>query len=66
MNKQLKLQKVLLNHSKIDIFDYIHLLYYKWHKINPDCGGPSVYFPDWIKSKKARTNHINKTDNKCF
>ena len=48
------------------VFDYIHLLYYKWHKINPNCGGPYIYFPDWIKNKNSRTNPINKTDNKCF
>ena len=21
------------------VFDYVHLLYYKYHKINPNCGG---------------------------
>ena len=35
------------------IFDCVHLSYYKCHK-------------DWIKSKKATTNPINKKDNKCF
>ena len=27
--------------SKI-VFDYIHLLYYKWHKISPNCGGSYI------------------------
>ena len=30
-------------------FDYVHLLYYKCHKINPNCGGSYIDFPDWIK-----------------
>ena len=38
-------------------------MYYKCHKINPNCGGS---YPDWIKNKKATTNPINKKDNKCF
>ena len=34
------------------ILDYVHLLYYKCHKINPSCGGPYIGSPDWIKNKK--------------
>ena len=34
-------------------FNFVHLLYYKCHKINPNCGGSYVDSPDWIKSKKA-------------
>ena len=34
------------------VLDYVHLLYYKCHKINPGCGGPYIGSPDWIKNKK--------------
>ena len=34
------------------VFDYNHLLYYKCHKINPNCGGSYIDSPDWIKNKK--------------
>ena len=46
-------------------FDYVHLLYYKCHKINPNRGGSYIDSPDWIKNKKAKINPINKKD-KCF
>ena len=42
------------------VFDYVHLLYYKCHKINPNCGGSYIDSPDW--KKKAVTNLINKKD----
>ena len=45
------------------VFDYVHLSYYKWRKINPNRGGIN---PDWIKNKKATINPISKKDNKCF
>ena len=48
------------------VFDYGSLLYYKCHKINPNCGGSYINFSDWIKYKKATINPINKKDNKCF
>ena len=48
------------------VFDYAHLLYYKCHKINPNCGGSYIDFPDWIKSENAAINSINNKDNKCF
>ena len=38
------------------LFDYIHLLYYKCHKINQNHGGSYVNFSGWIKSKKATIN----------
>ena len=28
------------------VFDQIHLLYYKCHKINPNCGGSYIDSPD--------------------
>ena len=48
------------------IFDCVHLLYYKCHKINPNRGGLYRNFLDWIKSKEASINPINKRDNKWF
>ena len=48
------------------VFDYVHLLYNKCHKINLNCVGSYVGSPDWIKNKNATINHINKKDNKCF
>ena len=48
------------------IFDYVHLLYCKCHKINPNRGGSYIDSPDWIKSKKARINSINQKYNKRF
>ena len=35
------------------VFDYIHLLHYKCHKINPNCGGSYIDSPDWIKKQKS-------------
>ena len=48
------------------VFDYIHLMYYKCHKINLNSGGSYIVSPDWIKYQKAAINPINKKDNKCF
>ena len=48
------------------VFDYVQLLYYKCHKLNPNRGGSSTDSPDWIKIKKATINSINKKNNKCF
>ena len=48
------------------IFDCIYLLYYKCHKINPNCRVSYIDSPDWIKNKKATINPINKNNNKCF
>ena len=42
------------------VFDYVHLLYYKYHKINPNRGGSYIDSPNWIKNKKATINLINK------
>ena len=42
------------------VFGYIHLLYYKCHKINPNCRGSYVDSTDWIKNEKATINPINK------
>ena len=42
------------------VFDYVHLLYYKFHKINPNRGGSYIDSYDVIKIKKATINPINK------
>ena len=41
-------------------------MYYKCHKINPNCDGSYIDSRDWIKNKKTTINPINKKDNKCF
>ena len=46
------------------VFSYVHLLYYKCHKINPSCRGSDIDSSDWIKNKKATLNAIIKNDNK--
>ena len=30
------------------LFDYVHLLYYECHKINPNCDRLYIDSPDWI------------------
>ena len=42
------------------IFNYVHLLYYKCHKINPNRGSSYIDSPDWIENKIAKINIINK------
>ena len=36
------------------VFDYVHLLYYKFHKINLNRGGSYIDSPDWIKKQKKQ------------
>ena len=48
------------------LFHYVYLLYYKYHKLNPNHGGSYLDSPDWIKNKVATINPINKKDNKQF
>ena len=48
------------------VFDYVDVLYYKCHKINPNRSRSYVDFLYWIKSKRATINPINKKDNKSF
>ena len=40
------------------VFDYVHLLYYKCHKINLNRGGSYIDSPDWRKN--ATINPIKK------
>ena len=42
-------------------FDYIHLLFYRYHKINPSSGGSYIDPPD---KKQKNNNPINKKGNK--
>ena len=44
------------------IFDCVHSLYCKCFKLNFKRGRSYMDFPDWIKSKKATINPINKKD----
>ena len=46
------------------VFDYVHLFYYKCHRINFNHGGSYIDSPDWTKNKKATINPIIKKDNK--
>ena len=41
-------------------FDYVHLLHYKCHEINPNHTGWYIDSPDWIKNKKVTLNPIDK------
>ena len=36
------------------VFNYVHLLYYRCHKINPIGGGSYIDSPDWIKNKNQQ------------
>ena len=46
------------------VFDFVHLLYDKYHKKNPNRCRSYIDSRNWIK--KATINPINKKDNKCF
>ena len=48
------------------IFDCLHLLFYRCHRINPNRGGSYIDSHDWIKNKKLAIDFINKKYNKCF
>ena len=48
------------------VFDYVQLLYYKCHRINPNRGATYIDSLDWIKIKKVTIKPITKKDNKCF
>ena len=44
------------------VFDYVHLLYYKCHKINPNRTRSYIDSPDWIKVKKTTIKPIKKNN----
>ena len=50
---QNNLESMIFDDNLEGIFDYVHLLYYKCHKINANCGGSYIDSPDWIKNKKS-------------
>ena len=39
------------------VFDFVHLLYYKCHKINPNRAGSYIYSPDCVKKKATIKSH---------
>ena len=47
------------------IFDSVHLMYYKCHKVNSKRVGLYIDSPDWIKKKNVTTNKKNM-DDKCL
>ena len=46
------------------IFDYIHLLYDKCHKINPNHDGSYIDSADWIESSTCCNSLIKLTRNR--
>ena len=44
------------------VLDYVHLLYYKCHKINSSRSGSYIDFPNWMK-KQQKILSIKKTVN---
>ena len=40
--------------SKFTLNYYTYLLYYKCHKINPNCDGSYIDSPDWKKNTKKQ------------
>ena len=69
--KQMKLEKKFSIHLKINIkiiwnrwkgsefvFYYVHLLYYKCHKINPNWGGSNIDSLNWISNRATTINPI--------
>ena len=44
------------------IFDSVHVMYYKCHKVNFRRGCSYIGYPDWIKKKKATINPKNEDD----
>ena len=45
----------LMKSSKF-VFDYIHLVYFECHKINPNRGGSYIDPSDWIKKPQKNNN----------
>ena len=43
--------------GSVFVFDCVHLLYYKCHKINSNCDWSYTDFPDWIKNKKSTKSY---------
>ena len=37
------------------VFDYVHFLCYKCHKINSNPGGSYIDSPNWMKNEKSNS-----------
>ena len=48
------------------VFHYVHLLYYKCYKMNPNQGESYVDSRDWKKNKKAAKNTKKKKKKKIM
>ena len=44
------------------IFNHIHLLYYKCHKVNSSCSESYIDSPGCIKNKNITISHANNDD----
>ena len=42
--------------SSYFVFDFVHLLHCKCHKINLSCSGSYIDFLNWLKNKKTTLN----------
>ena len=42
------------------VFDYVHLLYYKCHKIKQNHIGSYINSPNWIKNKNSNNKSYQK------
>ena len=45
------------------VFDYVHLLYYKCRKTNPNRGKSYKDSPNWIQKKQQKISSIKKITN---
>ena len=45
------------------VFNYVHLLYYKCHKINQNSGVSYIDSPDWIQKSKNKSHQSKMTIN---
>ena len=50
---------------KVNVFDSVNLLHYKYHKISLNRGGSNIDFPKQLKNKKS-TIYPKNNDGKCF
>ena len=48
------------------VYDYLHLLYYKYHKIDSNRGESYLNSPDWMKIKGNYKFHQQQINNKYY
>ena len=48
------------------VFESVHLMDYKLHRVRLNRGGSYVKSPQWLKNKKAVINPKNENDNECL